>query len=105
MTARQLAADSNFRSPSIGSSPGDKVTSESSPPPAGTQIWPAMNPLYSVNGHALARIGCRIRVVSWRIVGRSISIGDAWIAHHQFPTARIPRWKRLAGGEFHRIEG
>src|SRR6516162_6943004 len=35
----------------------DKTPSESSPPPAGTQIWPAMNPLYSVNGHALARVG------------------------------------------------
>src|SRR5215831_2862294 len=33
-----------------------------------------------------------IRVISWRIVGRSINISEAWITHHQFPTARVPRW-------------
>src|SRR6516164_7057849 len=104
MTARQLAI-SLTQHRKLSESAGDKVMSESSPPPAGAQIWPAMNPVYSVNGHALVRVGCRVRVVSWWIVGRSISIGDAWITHHQLPTARVPRWKRLADRELRRIEG
>jgi hypothetical protein len=62
----------------------------SSPPPAGTQIWPAMNLL------TLVRVGCRMTVISWWIVRRSITINDALITHHQFPTARVPRWKLRA---------
>ena len=65
------------------------LATPSSPPPAGTQIWPAMNPL------TLVRVGW-IRVISWCVVGRSINISDAWITHQQFPTARVPRWKRRA---------
>ncbi len=43
-------------------SPG-KGTTASSPPPAGTQIWPAM--MYGTTRHSLQRVGCRIRVVTW----------------------------------------
>ena len=64
-----------------------------------------MDPVRCVNRHSLVRINCRIRVVSWWIVGSSRNISNARITHHQFPTARIPRWKRLAGRECHRIEG
>ena len=72
-----------------------ELASLSSPPPAGTQIWPAMNPLTLVRvGCRIRVIGCRIRVISWWIVRRSITINDALIAHHQFPTAWVPRWKR-----------
>src|SRR5262249_55837811 len=81
----------------------DEGTTPSSPPPAGAQIWPGMKPLDRVEGNALGRGGCRIRGGRWRVVSRAIKIDDAGITHHQFPTARIPRWKRLAGGEFHRI--
>jgi len=84
---------------------GDEGTTASSPPPSGAQIGPAMDPVRSVNRHSLVRINCRIRVVSWWIVGSSRNISNARITHHQFPTARIPRWKRLAGRECHRIEG
>jgi hypothetical protein len=44
----------------------------------------------------LERVGSRITVISWWIKGRSITIKDALITHHQFPTARVPGWKRGA---------
>jgi len=44
----------------------------------------------------LVRVGCRITVISWLIVRRSITIKDALITHHQFPTARVRRWKLRA---------
>src|SRR5215813_10501674 len=44
----------------------------------------------------LVRIGCRITVISWWIVRRSITVNDALITHHQFPAARVPRWKLRA---------
>jgi len=66
------------------------LATPSSPPPARTQIWPTMHLL------TLERVGCRITVISWWIVGRSITINDALITRHQFPTARVPRWKRRA---------
>ena len=65
------------------------LATPSSPPPARTQIWPTMHLL------TLERVGW-ITVISWWIVGRYITINDAWIARHQFPTARVRRWKRRA---------
>jgi hypothetical protein len=102
-TARRKPSLTQHRKPS--ESVGDGGTSESLPPPAGTQIWPAMNPVCSVNGHTLVGMRRRVRVVSWWVVGRSISIGDARITDHQFPATWIPRWKRLTGRERRRIEG
>jgi hypothetical protein len=49
----------------LSATAGDEGTTAASPPPAGTQIWPAMNPVYGTTRHSLQRVGCRIRVVTW----------------------------------------
>jgi|SRR5215813_6403032 len=51
-----------FSCPLCGTIHAAYYFSESSPPPARTQIWPAMNPVCGVNRHPLVRVGCRIRV-------------------------------------------
>src|SRR5262249_37082512 len=67
-----------------------QLATPSSPPPARTQIWPTMHLL------TLKRVRDRLTEISWCIVGRSITINDAWIARQQFPTAWVRRWKRPA---------
>jgi hypothetical protein len=80
-------ANSRFASAAIAVIPPSPsaLATPSSPPPARTQIWPTMHLL------TLERIGCRITVISWWIVGRSITINDALITRHQFPTARVTK--------------
>ena len=94
-----------FAPAGIGSSPKAVATRLSSPPPPGTQIRPAMDPLYGMSRHSAIWIDSRIGGVSRWIVGRSINISDAGITLHQFPTARIPAGKRLADRRPRRIKG
>jgi len=47
-TARRISVGKNFRSADIESSPKALAT-RLSPPPAATQIWPTMDPLYGMS--------------------------------------------------------